>query len=73
MRVRQEHTLRTVKDTDSAVLDTVEDVLDCAFLPTEDIDVKGVSMELVYVGDMRGLIEEELEGKTGDVLGMLVQ
>ena len=70
---REKHTLRTVKDTDSAVLDTVEDVLDGAFLPTEDIDVKWVSMELVYVGDMRGLVEEELEGKAGDVLGMLMQ
>jgi len=65
--------LRTVKDTDSAVLDTVEDVLDGAFLPTKDVDIKGVSMELVYVGDMGGLIEEELEGKAGDVFGMLVE
>lgn len=70
---KQEGTLRTVKDTDSAVLDTVEDVLDGTFLPTEDVDVEGVSMELVHVGDMGGLIEEELEGKAGDVLGMLVE
>ena len=55
-------TLRTVKDTDSAVLDTVEDVFDGAFLPTEDVDVEGMGVELGYVGDMGGLVEEEFEG-----------
>jgi hypothetical protein len=65
--------LRTVKDTDSAVLDAVKDILDGVFLPTEDIDVEGMGVELTYVGDLGGLVEEELEGKAGDVLGMLVQ
>jgi len=69
----QELTLRTIQDTDSAVLDTVENVFDGAFLPTEDVDIKGVSVELVYVGYVGGLIEEEFEGETGDVLGVLVQ
>ena len=73
MTMTEDLTLRTIKDTDSTVFDTVEDVLDGAFLPTEDVDIKGVSVELMHIGDMGGLVEKELERKVGDVLGMLVQ
>jgi len=37
-------TLGAVKDANSAVLDAVEDVLDGAFLPTEDVDVEGMGV-----------------------------
>lgn len=65
--------MRTVKDTDSAVLDTVEDVLDGTFFPAENVDIEGMCVQLIHVGCMRGLVEKEFEGEARDELGILVQ